>query len=365
MALGPGPGVRGLAPRGQADSSLVRDTPETGFGTSVGEGYLPRGLRVRLFEEVVGLRKNGLTYGRIIDEVWRKYGIKLSKSNVSYWTRGIHSPYNGRRIPSIDLLRPSEELAYVIGVKLGDGYTTRRRCAVKSYNSVKIGLKVKDSEFAVEFARCLTTVLGRRPLKPRYRESSGRYEVEVRSQTLYELLKKPVELDRLKKYIAHYRECTAAFIRGFADSEGSIGNRGDIRICNTDLVLLTYVKDLLRRLGIASTGPKVIKQKGLIGRFRNGYYRRNKDCYYFYVRTSSNITFYKKIGFTIQRKQEHLENHIKRRPAKPLPLLFPSHVEIWKACVGGYPWFSAFFNSSFNSLSISSTDLGGGVVASV
>jgi hypothetical protein len=30
-------------------------------------------------------------------------------------------------IPSLELLKPSEELAYVIGVKVGDGYAYRRR----------------------------------------------------------------------------------------------------------------------------------------------------------------------------------------------------------------------------------------------
>jgi hypothetical protein len=47
-------------------------------------------------------------------------GVRLSKSSISEWLRGIHNPYNGRRIPSLELLKPSEELAYVIGVKVGD-----------------------------------------------------------------------------------------------------------------------------------------------------------------------------------------------------------------------------------------------------
>jgi intein-encoded DNA endonuclease-like protein len=47
----------------------------------------------------------------------------------------------------------------------------------------------------------------------------------------------------------------AAFIRGFADSEGSVDKNGKIIIYNTDLRLLTYVKELLRRLGIESTRP--------------------------------------------------------------------------------------------------------------
>jgi intein-encoded DNA endonuclease-like protein len=61
----------------------------------------------------------------------------------------------------------------------------------------------------------------------------GKYVVEVGSKTLYELLRKPVDLDRLKKYIEHCERCVAAFIRGFADSEGSVDKNGRIIISTT------------------------------------------------------------------------------------------------------------------------------------
>ena len=181
MVSDPGPRGEGVIPQGR-----------------LGKGCLPRETRVRLFDDVFDLRRKGLTYSEIVDWAQKKHGVRLSKSHVSYWTRGIHSPYNGRYIPSIDLLRPSKELAYVIGAKLGDGYTTKRRRRVKSYNDVRIGLEVKDREFADEFARCLAKVLGRSPKNPRYRKSPKRYVVEVRSQTLYQLLKKPVDINRLR-----------------------------------------------------------------------------------------------------------------------------------------------------------------------
>ena len=287
----------------------------------MGKVYLPREMRIVLFQEVVGLREKKLSYKRIIDEVWGKYRIRLSKSHVSAWLRRIHSPFNGRNIPSIDLLKSSEELAYIIGVKLGDGYTRRVKKRVKGYNNVFLGLKVKDVEFADEFARCLAKVLGRHPPKPFYDKKRGWYVVEVESKTLYELLKKPVNLDGLKKYIEHCEDCMAAFLRGFADSEGSVDKSGPIYIVNTDLVLLMYVKDLLQRLGVVATGPRPKTRQG--GVFHDPLTgKRYKDCYYLRIRVSSNITFYRKVGFTIRRKQERLENYIKRRPAKPpSPLL--------------------------------------------
>jgi intein-encoded DNA endonuclease-like protein len=203
--------------------------------------YLPRELRIKLYNDVVALRRSRLTYKGIVEEAWHRYRVRLSKSHISYWLRGVHSPYNGRRIPSLELLEPSEELAYVIGVALGDRYAYRRRRAIKGYRDVVVGLKARDREFVEEFARCLAKVLGRRQIRPRYVKSSGRYVVEALSKTLYELLKKPVDLERLKKYIEHCERCMAAFLRGFADSEGSVNKRGYIFILNTDLRLLTYM----------------------------------------------------------------------------------------------------------------------------
>jgi intein-encoded DNA endonuclease-like protein len=137
-------------------------------------------------------------------------------------------------------LKPSEELAYVIGVKVGDGYTYRVRSVRKGYNDVMIGLEARDREFVEEFGRCLAIVLGRKPIKSIYTNNVAKYYVGVGSKTLYELLKKPVGLDRLKKYIERCERCVAAFIRGFADSERSVDKNGNITIYNTDQRLLIH-----------------------------------------------------------------------------------------------------------------------------
>jgi intein-encoded DNA endonuclease-like protein len=236
----------------------------------------------------------------------------------------VHSPYNGRRIPSLGLLRPSEELAYVIGVLLGDGYAYRRRRTIRGYNYVVVGLKAEDKEFVEEFGRFLAMVLGRKPI---YRRSSSRYFVGVESKTLYEFLRKPIDLDRLKPYVEHCERCVAAFIRGFADSEGSVDKHGYIYITNTNIKRLIYINELLRRLGIELTGPRISVQRGTVIRDpRMGKkYTHNKDAYVIYIRASSNTNFYRYVGFTITRKQARLENYVKRNTITPAPPPTISH----------------------------------------
>ena len=104
--------------------------------------YPPRELRIKLYNDVVALRRRGLTHRGIVEEIYRRYGVRISKSHISYWLRGVHSPYNGRRIPSLELLKPSEELAYVIGAKVGDGYVSKKSRVRKGYNEVMIGLRL-------------------------------------------------------------------------------------------------------------------------------------------------------------------------------------------------------------------------------
>jgi intein-encoded DNA endonuclease-like protein len=243
----------------------------------------------------------------------------LSKSHVSYWTRGIHDPHNGRRIPSLELLEPSEALAYLIGAIIGDGYPKIKRRFRKGYRHTIIRFEAVDREFVEEVARCIAVVLNRPPPTLKIRKGTRKYFIEVESKTLWELLKKPVDLEKLRKYIEHCEKCMAAFLRGFADAEGSVDKNGHIIIYNTDLRLLTYFQGLLRRFGIESTGPRVCIPAGSlikIDPITGKIYTTKKDCYYIRIRSYSNVNFYNHIGFTILRKQERLERYVTGRALK-------------------------------------------------
>jgi intein-encoded DNA endonuclease-like protein len=197
---------------------------------------LPRELRIKVYHRVIELRQQGRSYNEIRAVIKQEFKINLSKSHISYWTRGMHDPHNGRRIPSLELLEPSEDLAYIIGVLCGDGSAWEKRRIHKGYRRGVIYLESKDREFVEEFAIRIGRVLNRTPPKVNVK-SIGYYYVQVESRTLYELLKKPIDIEKIRKYVEHCERCMAMFLRGFFDSEGSVNKNGYITATNSNYEL--------------------------------------------------------------------------------------------------------------------------------
>jgi len=83
--------------------------------------YRPRELRIKLYDRVMALRQLRLSNNKIRHVIKQEYGIELSRCQISGWVRGLHSPYNKGRIPSLELLEPSEDLAYVISHNIPQG----------------------------------------------------------------------------------------------------------------------------------------------------------------------------------------------------------------------------------------------------
>ncbi|MEM2232802.1 MAG: LAGLIDADG family homing endonuclease [Nitrososphaerota archaeon] len=285
------------------------------------KGMLPRELRIKIYEDVLVLRRrHGLSYNKIIKEIKRRYGVTISKSTLSGWGNGKHSPYNGIRILTLE---PSEDLAFVAGVIAGDGYVWKKSKPPPTYDEFFIGLEVKDKEFAQFFAKSIAKVLGRDPPAPR-QNKYGRWVVEVKCKTLYELLTcngKKLIIERIRPYIEHCEKCIAAFLRGFFDSEGWVPEDGVIEVVNTDYKLLEYVIYLLNRIGIETTSekPRLRQRAGIpIRNPKTGkVHRARKDVYYIRLRTNSSLVFHEKVGFTIERKRKRLEEYLKRRGLLP------------------------------------------------
>ena len=286
--------------------------------------YLPRELRIKIYNDVIVLHQQGRSYNEIRREIEQKYGVVLSMASISEWVRGIHSPYNGRKIPSLEFLEPSEDLAYDIGVLCGDGFVCEDSHARKGYRQARCRLKARDREFVEEFAIRISRVLNRPPPKTKVL-STGYYHVEVHSRTLYELCKKPIDIEKIRRYVEHCERCMAMFLRGLFDSEGHVSKGGRVSLTNSNYELLLLAQELLKRFSIETTGPYLLTKAGTPLYDPSGkMYRRKKDVYVLYVRMRCNVRFYRYVGFTILRKLARLENYLRRR-GLPIPTPLVPH----------------------------------------
>lgn len=272
-----------------------------------GKRFLPRELRIKIYEEVQELKELGIGYRRIWRKIKELYGVAPSLSTILTWCKGKRSPYNGSRMPSIDFLKPSPALAYIIGVVAGDGWAIIKRTNIQ-YIHYDVGASVKDKEFIDEFASCLGKVLNRWPPRP-IPLKNGKFVVRIGSKILCDLLKKPINIDKISRFVEHCEDCIRSFLKGFFDSEGHVQKgKGNIYCYNTDIKLLKYVQKLLHQLGIKTSGPYLVKRKGTIyfNKKTGRTYKANKDCYILYIKSSSRLKFHQLVNFTIKRKRQRL-----------------------------------------------------------
>ena len=247
-----------------------------------------------MYRRVLEMRREGLSYNQIITEAERLSGVKLSKSHISNWVRGAHHPYGSVR--ALDTT-PRPELGYVVGAKMGDASMS------VSHYSYMIKLRVTDKEFAEEFARCLSVVLGRAAPRVKWHEKRHTWHTQVSSLLLRQFLLQP--LSRLMPTIQHCDTCKGAFLGGFFDSEGSISGR-ELTASNGDLEKLRLACDLLSSLGVQTTGPHLLSEGGKLVLLKGRLYHQNKDQYSIRVRSGSLGLFRSKVGFHIRRKSDAL-----------------------------------------------------------
>lgn len=256
-------------------------------------------LRLELYRRVRELHRQGLSYRNIQNVIEEQYGVRISKSHISYWIRGIHTPerepYNRP-----DFSRP--EMAWIAGMYVGDG-------SIKVNKKGRtLTLKVRDRELVEEAARKLAIVMGRD--KPYFvgKLSDGRYYVEVRSRELADHLFR-------RENVLHYLEkWPREFIRAFFDCEGfavgSISCQGvflrRVGASNTDYDLLVMIREKLMDLRVRTRITRMFRA-GRIVVTSKGRTTAKKDCYMLYTTRSCDlIQFYSKIGFSIPRKMEKL-----------------------------------------------------------
>ena len=100
-----------------------------------------------------------------LTEVCRILGWRENKITTLWeWKHGRHRPPITRWIPE-----PSEKLAYVLGVLIGDGYIVKEHL-----HNYDIEILVKDYDFAEAFSKALAKMLNKKIQKPIWSESHNR-----------------------------------------------------------------------------------------------------------------------------------------------------------------------------------------------
>lgn len=187
-----------------------------------------------------------------MDEIADTYGVGESTVCRTMEKLGLERRKHTAHIRPI--LEPSEDLAYVLGVLLGDGYCFEP----KNLQTHVIGMECTSKRFVKSFKKALEKI-GLNPsfLKPRYRTNTfGKnvfYGVKAHSKVFGEwflnLTQREIR-DNLKT-----RGMKLAFLRGFYESEGCTyildkiyGSRA-IVMTNSNLELLNLIADLMGYFG--------------------------------------------------------------------------------------------------------------------
>jgi len=228
----------------------------------------------------------------------RGRGCGLNRRNGGYFL-ALREPWNkGKKglrgtIRNFPDLSPSHELAYIIGVMLGDGHL--------HYNgsNYEVELGAKDRCFVEEFSRCLTKIMKRDKPYPLWKwKHQEAFTTRATSKFLFHFLK---DYRGIKSVIDVF---PADFIRGFADSEGHVAHKTrtlvSVGMSNTELWYLSFIQMLLKsRFNIHSNLQLSCRREG------------RKTCYSLMIHRKHDVElFTQRIGFTIPRKQDRLTDFL-------------------------------------------------------
>lgn len=259
--------------------------------------FPPLLLRIQLYHRVLELSSQGLNVTEISEKIIQEYGVHISERQIRQWIRGVSSPYG--HFNNIRVEGP--ELAYIIGALLSDGYVYEKYEGRKGARQ-RVGLEVKDEEYADQLIRNLQAI----SIKPRkMMRRNGFIIVEANSIILYQLIK----TGEWRKHINTIGEKTA-FLKAFFDGDGTSLFPSYI---NTDLEKLEYIKELLTSIGIRTSTPILINEKGTTwwNNRTKKWITRKRDVYELYIHPEDYEKFLRRIGTSISRKRRLIKLSIK------------------------------------------------------
>lgn len=269
---------------------------------------LPADVRLKLYAKTMQIRsERGWGYRRISRALSDEHGIHVPKGTVQNWILGIHNPI--MRLHRYFEPIASPELSYVIGIVLGDGYTTVDK------GRIIVGLTNKDKHLLRVFLRSVAKIL-KTPSAGRIVKGTqhGTLKATLGSTLLGLFLRKP--LSELTPFIEQY---PAEFVSGFFDAEGcaAVGAGGkslsvNLRASNTNVTILQLIRGLLNeKFGITSSIHVGRKPQGIsLVHGEKVHFKRTV----FALRISRRrdvVEFARKIGFASIRKQRKLEDGLR------------------------------------------------------
>jgi stage V sporulation protein R len=193
-----------------------------------------------------------------------------------------------------------EDLAYVLGVFVGDGHKTKSG----------IGFTCRTEADAKDLGRQIEAIFGvpakvywDPPEKAETSSAGGRWRVEVHSRELKRFLTYlGIDLSALarskavpKALLRSPREVVSAFLRGYFDADGYAG-KGGVILSSSSRELMKTVQLLLLNYGILSTQRK-----------------QAKDNWHLEITGQSAARFLSEIGLSRKAKRRALEKYVMDR----------------------------------------------------
>ncbi len=269
---------------------------------------IPSGLTKALYAEVKRLATKDASPVRIARQLSAYHTLSLSPGTVRHWIVGDRKP--GLRVWPANIFReePSPALSYIIGANKGDG------CALVKSGIVK--LEVADKDFAEAFNTNMAKLFSRQnPNTVFVRRRADRlpmYIVKYSCRKLVQLLRQPM-LKLLNLASAFPRE----FLRGFFDAEGhvdvSAGSQFQIRLGaeNSDRYVLKRVQHILKEVFGIDSKINRKRESGTKKTIRGKQFTMRRTSFTVLVNRIRDVeVFARRIGFSIARKQEKLNDAV-------------------------------------------------------
>jgi hypothetical protein len=197
----------------------------------------------------------------------------------------------------------NEDLAYIFGVKKGDGYWSKKITPERT--SAQIGLQVRNLDFAKEFEKRLKEWSG---IQPKTWEKNGNFYVALYSIDAVNI----AQGISLKRIIDSSKKVKANFLRGLYDSEGGvigknlgIGRRKFacrwIHFSNSNKETISIVSKLLKDFNI---------NYKIKSRIHSGFGSKKLQYEILIFGLENFEKFSKNIGFSIRYKKDKLSEVI-------------------------------------------------------